>query len=1012
MQCDCTSLKGLAILPVNYCVIPRINGYELASWANHPDIIRTKLKYDYHYALRVAREGFLYLYYEEGARGTQYWEVYKIAENGTFWKQISPQMASYEEDCGCQATLENSSNAETICIEKPEQCGNVWLAYSEHKWQNDVLENYKADNQLRSKRMTLIEPRKMALEAVVDGNGIAQLNEQNLRQILDYSNLGIETKVADPSVKHFEKLVSDDINQWDCNFLNKHCTGYSWATKRKLNNTLKSAGERSTQKVGYIVGLNDAVGIAYELNGWCNEIIGYLELFNKERNHEIQSDALLTMFEKNFIEAMTKNKEILAKNEKETRKNEMKGEFYKDPNWIETKKIETKKEFAGQEAILNARLRIYTTIEKWNKYHYTNANKYKLFLMDTDKFRSEEVASVLHRRIDEYDNSVMNSVKSEEELHNGGFEKQSKKQWEKYQARINQPLRDTYNQKYKQIMDQASLLHEQRSENVFIWIQSDNYLNVLNDYSQNNIEDGIEFERIIVNALEGIVDTKIGNDIIGEWVKSYEIPKTNLIWRAVTFNQQTAIKEFEVFLADVDKYKELDNEGRLQRTLISAPSKFSGFTEICKKINESLARKKVEVGSNFLDKFAYKTDKLASILINKLSRVQPVSVMVNGMRVAADHINHFMAQKIFMIRAGLEPEVIIGVMTEYYFRRDWLDRIKKLSIDNYIFTRQFPEIHQKGMSGMLINSYLKKYTHNILRKVMVKRADNNSADIMITRKRTEMWDTYNNQQFGRNLKGARLSAVLLTLQIPVIMTLVIQKDDYTSEEFTYLILSAALGFVSTFVDVMLKPVDIAFEKTPLVTGLRAVGHFTGGVSAVFGLFYAIPQTLKKNQDKLEFVLNVSNAAVYFSQSIKCCSALLELSPKLAATFLARQIIKMAGWRLVTFFVTWEVQLLIIGFQLVWDWIVDDDIQKWVRITRFGIKYDPETTPNFESELESFKELMEIEDNQEQVDQQSEDFLEYIGWESDFLSDLDINNILNFNNQNKPISQITIPYKIN
>lgn len=1012
MQCDCTSLKGLAILPVNYCVIPRINGYELASWANHPDIVNTKLKYHYNYALRVAREGFLYLFYEEGARGTQYWEVYKIAENGTFWKQFSPQMANYEEDCGCQATLENSANAEFICIEKPEQCGNVWLAYSEHKWQNDVLENYKIDNQLRNQRMTLIEPRKMAIEAVVDGNGIAQLNEQNLRQVLDYSNLDIETKVADPSVKHFEKLVSDDINQWDCNFLNKHCTGYSWATKRKLNHTLKSAGERSTQKVGYIVGLNDAVGIAYELNGWCNEIIGYLELFSKERNHEIQSDALLTMFEKNFIEAMTKNKEILAKNEKETRKNEMKGEFYKDPNWIETKKIETKKEFAGQEAILNARLRIYTTIEKWNKYHYTNANKYKLFLMETDRYRSEEVASVLHKRIDEYDNSVMNSVKSEEELHNGGFEKQSKKQWEKYQARINQPLRATYNQKYKQIMDQASLLHEQRSENVFIWIQSDNYLNVLNDYSQNNIEDGIEFERIIVNALEGIVDTKIGNDIIGEWIKTYEIPKTNLIWRAVTFNQQTAIEEFEVFLADVDKYKEVDNEGRLQRTLISSPSNFSGFTEICKKINESLERKKVDVNSKFLGKFAYKTDKLASILINKLSRVKPVTVMINGMRVVADHINHFMAQKIFMIRAGLEPKVIMGVMTEYYFRRDWLARIKELSIDNYIFTTQFPDIHQKGMSGMLINSYLKKYTHNILRKVMVKRAENNSADIIITRKRTEIWDTYNNQQFGRGLKGARLSAVLLTLQIPVIMTLVIQKDDKTSEEFTYLILSAAMGFVSSLVDVILKPVEIAFEKTPLVTGLRAVGHFTGGVSAVFGLFYAIPQTTEKNQDKFEFLLNFSNTAIYFSQSVKCCSALLELSPKLAATFLGRQIIVMAGWKLISFFVTWEVQLLVIGGQLAWNWIVDDDIQKWVRITRFGIKYDPETTPNFESELKSFKELMEIEDNQEQVDQKSEDFLEYIGWESDFLSDSNLDNILNFNNQNQLSSQITIPYRIN
>lgn len=1008
MQCDCTSLKGLAILPVNYCVIPKINGYELASWANHPDIVKTKLKYHYNYALRVAREGFLYLFYEEGARGAQYWEVYKIAENGTFWKQFSPQMANYEEDCGCQVTLENSANAEFICIEKPEQCGNVWLAYSEHKWQNDVLENYKTDNQLRNQRMTLIEPRKMAIEAVVDGNGIAQLNEQNLRQVLDYSNLDIETKVADPSVKHFENLVSDDINQWDCNFLNKHCTEYSWATKRKLNHTLKSAGERSTQKVGYIVGLNDAVGIAYELNGWCNEIIGYLELFSKERNHEIQSEALLTFFEESFIK---------AKQDERRESLEIYQSIHKRDNywltnviqkegvdWLTKRKQQYQINYATQTDILLALNQGCALFEFWIANPEILSDYYKRLDMTMIKLESDSNIPVYMEKITELRKKSQITIelaKLEHKIELEKIETIPKEKFEKYKARINQSLRATYNQKYKQIMDQASLLHEQRSENVFIWIQSDNYLNVLNDYSQNNIEDGIEFERVVVSAIEGIADTKIGNDIIGEWIKTYEISKTNLIWRAVTFNQQKAIEEFQAFLIDVSKYRDVDKGGRLQRILLSTPSNLSGFIEICNKINENLQEKKADIHFKMLGRFSYKRDKLASILINKFFRVKPVSVVVGGMRIVGDHISHFIAQKIFLVRSGLEPEVINGVMTEYYIRRDWVKRIKELSVDYHIFSAPFPDVKQKGMVGKIINNYLKQYTHNILRKVIVKSAEK-PADILISRKRNEMWNTYNEQNIGRSLKGSRLSAVLLAFQIPVIMTLVIQKDDYTSEEFNYLILSAVMGTVSTLTDIMLKPVEIAFEKTPLVNGLRAIGAFTGAASAVFGLFYAIPQVRKNNQDKVEKFLNYANVIVYVSQFMRTSFELLNLFPSLANRIVIREFLLLAGFRIFSFFSTWWLQLILIVVDFVWNLIVDDDIQKWVRVTRFGTQYDPKTSPDFATELKAFKELMKIQENQEKVVQESENFLDYIGWDADFLSDLTMNNISYLDNQNQPI----------
>ncbi|OCG21605.1 T6SS effector BTH_I2691 family protein [Gilliamella sp. App4-10] len=1019
MHCDCTSSKGLTILPVNYCAIPKVEGLKLPSWANHPDITKAKLKYNYDYALRVVREGFLYLFYEEGARGSNYWEVYRIAENGSFWKQLSTQMASAEEDCGCAATLQNTASAEFICIEQPKQCGKVWLAYSEHKWQDDVLENYETNSQLRSERMTMFEPKNMAAGAIADEKGIAQLNQQNIKQIIDYADKDIKSKIADPTIKHFNNLVSDDINQWNAKFLDNHCTAFPWAVDRHLNNTIESVSQRSIEPSGYIVGLMDAVGIAYELNGWCNEIVGYLQLFSEEREHEIQSDALLTFFENSFIQSTEderrKNLNIYEEMCRE-KNNYWLEEVIKTEgtDWLQKRRGQYYNQYRFEPDMLAGLNKGRDLFEDWIKDSRVVSSNYRRLDLVMKRVQSNKDIKAYLKTIAKLRKDAELTIAIRELMHKTEVDKIRtipREEFKKYQARINQPLRDTYHQKYEQIMKQAGLLHEQRSENVFIWIQSDNYLNALNDYSQNNIEDGIEFERVVVTAIDGVQDTKIGNDIIGEWIKAREIPKTNLLWRAVAFNQNGAVKELEEFLLDAEKRSKVDGEGRLIHILFNTPNNLSNFTGICQEINANLQKKKPNANVKFIDKFAYKRDKLASILIGKFFRIKPISVVVGNMRIAADHINHFIAQKIFMARAGLEPEVVNGVMHEDYIRRTWVDRMKQLNIDNRMFSGPFPQVGQRGMRGMLINSYLKNYTHNILRKVIIKRAEK-PDDIIIKRKHDEMWGNHNNQSFGRNLKDTRLSAVLLVFQLPVIATLFIQKDNYNGDEFTNLVLSASLSLVSSFTNVLIKPVEISFKSTKLVTRLRIAGHLTSGVSSIFGLLYAIPQITKENQDNIEKSLNVLNVAVYVSQFIKSSSALLALSNRLASRIIIKQFIIMAGFRVFTFFATWWVQLILMVVDFVRTLIVDDDIQKWIRATRFGTQYDRDVSPNFDAELTAFKKLIKIEENQEKVEQATDSFLTYIGWDSSIFSDFSLNNILGIDPESNSQFQLNTPYSLN
>jgi hypothetical protein len=1019
MKCNCTSSKGLTILPVTYCVVPQTNGLKLPSWATNPDLEKAELKHNYHYALRVSREGFLYLFYEEGARGNNYWEVYKIAENGTFWKQLSPQMASQEEDCGCAATLQNTASAEFICIEQPNQCGKVWLAYSEHKWQDDILENYQSDSQLRSQRMTMIEPKAMANGSAAQGKGIAPLNSSNLKQIIDYSGIDINANIADPTVKFFKSLVEDDINQWNADFLDKHFTAFPWACSRNAENTLKSAHERSTESNGYIVGLNDAVGIAYELNGWCNEIVGYLQLFSEEREHEIQSDALLTFFENSFIQSKETErfKDLNIYEEMHREKNNYWLEDIRKTegtDWLQKRRDQYYNQYRFEPEMLAGLNNGCDLFEDWIKDSRVTSSYYRRLDLAMKRVQSNNDIKDYIKTIAKLRKDAELTIAIGELMHKTEVDKIrtiSKEELKKYQARINQPLRDTYHQKYEQIMKQASLLHEQRSENVFIWIQSDNYLNVLNDYSQNNTDDGIEFERVVVTAIDGLQDTKIGNDIIGEWIKAHEIPKTNLIWRAIAFNQKEAIKELEEFLLDAQKYSEVDGKGLLHRTLLNVPKNLSTFTSICQEINANLQKKKPNDNAKFIDKFAYKRDKLASILIDKFFKKKPINVVVDNMRIGADNINHFVAQKVFMARAGLEPEVVNGVMHEYYVRRTWLKELKKLNNDNQALSGSFPNVGQKGIRGQLISNYLKNHTHNILRKIIIKKT-NKPADILMKGKLDDLWSTHNNQAFGHDLKGSRLSAVLLVFQLPVIITLVIQTDDHTSEDFINQILAASLSMVSMMIDVLIKPNTIAFKNTIRVTGLRVAGHLASGASSIFGLMYAIPQARKDNQDDIEKLLNGASVMVYISQFLKTSTALLEMSPKLASQVIISRFIAIAGLRIITFFASWWVQLILMVMDFVWTLIVDDDIQKWVRATRFGTMYKPQETPDFNTELTAFKKLMKIDENQEKVEQETDNFLTYIGWDTDFLNEFTFMETIGLNTDNNSYPKTTIPYSLN
>ena len=155
--CDVCRTTGLAILPVRYAVVPdhcaaRALGPVERGRACSEDVEAA----GYKYALRTLRQGFLYLFYESGPQGANYWEAYAIAQNGTLWRQPSAAMAKGIVGGGlptCRREGHDATRMEFVVVSRPQQCGTVWLAYSQDRWTPATLDRYAGSTSAREERI-------------------------------------------------------------------------------------------------------------------------------------------------------------------------------------------------------------------------------------------------------------------------------------------------------------------------------------------------------------------------------------------------------------------------------------------------------------------------------------------------------------------------------------------------------------------------------------------------------------------------------------------------------------------------------------------------------------------------------------------------------------------------------------------------------------------------------------------------------------------------------------------
>ncbi|PKO88305.1 MAG: hypothetical protein CVU18_07670, partial [Betaproteobacteria bacterium HGW-Betaproteobacteria-12] len=286
--CDQCKSTGLPLMPVRYAVVPKDVKPGTPGWASGERVKDVALGEDLAYALRIMREGYLYLFYSKNARGSNQWECYTVWADGCLHKQADTQLTvpPFAPAFQCQRQGHNPLAMHYLVIEKPEKCGTTWIAFSDHKWSKETVAEYQNNKTLRDARMQKIEPAAMA-KGSVHPHG-AKAEAAALNGVLEYApDFDLAKLPYDPQANPF----SEENGRHSNYLLNRMSTRYPLNLRKgEAESIVKHMQQRGKEATPHVIALWDTLGIVHELNGFRNDAAGWLKKYGDER--ELQITAL------------------------------------------------------------------------------------------------------------------------------------------------------------------------------------------------------------------------------------------------------------------------------------------------------------------------------------------------------------------------------------------------------------------------------------------------------------------------------------------------------------------------------------------------------------------------------------------------------------------------------------------------------------------------------------------------------------------------------------------------
>jgi hypothetical protein len=917
-NCPNCNKSGLAILPVRYAVVPNAIDATLPRTLGGK-VKSVKLKHA-KYALRTLRQGFVYLYYEKHARGSQIkWEVYSVAPSGTVWKQFHRHAAvPVNEDPACARTGHNIP-ASVITIERPEKCGRVWMAFSEHLWSDETFEAFEKDVGLRDRRMQTFAP---AIWIAKRGyrHGI-EATEDNLNEVIEYKT-GFSLATLAGGGGGVLPGISKPDGTYDPSVMQKQTTIHTLHVRRddkkKTVDLMKQIGETANgpDHAPILLALWDNLGITHELNGFRNDAAGWIAKYGHEREVEIGGAAA--------IFGVRKALEDRAGQVAETRAAAAAFVFIWTPQETQKRLLAYKKAYPNNAAGYARQTELCAYWEKDAAHGvpsfvaqkreakaYASDPEWKKGNADVDREIAELSArtgtggaSHLQRR-DEFIRTRKNAAVANA--------------WPKYQKHVDEPALTNFNKNYAAFNKEADSIVDGRTQDLVSWLKSKWLINSLTEFNKNNVRDGLIFEDQIGTALNGIGSTYSGQGMIDEWVKEMKATETNLLWRAIALNQEEGTQ-----VVDDALQHGLGNPKPLTHAawgLVAQDIKWNKIFDLGKK----------SLGFYNTNMKALNDPKSGITPVTKtrglekiLSTVGPrfLQPFVN----AVDSANCTAVKWLLAVRAGVSPAIALEI-ADYEIRRNAADAdalIRRLR-NNHHYIPEAADVSHKEKTALWEKLAKDADVPDAQKKTFNAARD---ARLSIIVAILEGYNLYKaGSKLGADPDDPSLKALFLAAQLATG--------------------SAALDVLSTYAKGLytLKDAAVGFQALKLVGGglsiaatvLAGYEDLHAGLAAKRNSKYELA-ALYGIRGGFQFV----NAILTLFLSLSYCSPTIKVvGERIAHKWGSRVLLSSAkhllAMRAALFLASIEVSIFVLAVTvLIWTF-EDDALEKWCKRSAFGLE---------------------------------------------------------------------------
>ena len=633
--CDICRSTGLAILPVRYTLVPDSCDVDLGglSPSHVPDADMSAAGLEH--AIRTMRQGMLYLYYEKGPYGPQYWECYAIAENGTLWRQPSAMSARPIVGAGlpsCGRSGHDYMRTEFITIPRPDVCGTVWLAYSQHPWTLATLDRYGSDPVLRAERMQPIEPARWIRSARAEGDQAPLKDAAGLASIMEYR--WMESPTGDPpELPHISALpaASTPDGALSTARLRKHGTRYPWSRRDYPRNGIDPSELRfqllqkhsSNGRIGddrqeyppMLLGLWDAVGAVHELSGYCNDLAACIGQFKRERELEVsavdQIEQISRLLELNgAVMAGNYAAQTVREEERQLRLGNP-----SLPSWDPRVKIPEEEKRRREQAYKDMFLPLYLqdAQDAWKNKYWP--------LIDEPRF------TAFKKNMDAMAQMVLDRLGPETAV-------------------------------------------------LVAWLRHDLFLATLEDFDGQSAAQGVWFEEVITDAIAALGMHEIGRAFLTESANDTKVTgRGSLLWRAVAKNQKEAREELEQTLSAAQAWADtiLEVTGASWAAFIAGTAHLKSFLSLYRKLEVAQKEAAPSTASarilrdSGVDRFV---TTAGAYLLNRFP-----------MKGIQDTVGNAMVRAVLLTRALMERDEAISLVAEELSsgqqgKRYFLDRIQ------------------------------------------------------------------------------------------------------------------------------------------------------------------------------------------------------------------------------------------------------------------------------------------------------------------------------------------------